>query len=273
MPDGYSIKGLLKGVSLSELLHIKCLNDIFPTDAGEDETFRQWGTPRDVEPDLLFGGGVIGHSLFHVIGPQGIPFEFESYGPTFMAFVHLRRRFPSMSGSVGSVSDCKNYMNFMSFDESSVRVYEFIDVKNRTNDAYNDLLTRFPELNFYVQADVFWLKDEVESLQRFRDEITEEKGNKKHLNLDEHIEVLSKTFALEDVTSQDQLMGLSSGSPTWSANSSTYGEGCRRICRDCGKECSCWTYDSEHQVICDDCQAKHPEFSSQVTSQDSQESS
>jgi hypothetical protein len=38
-----------------------------------------------------------------------------------------------------------------------------------------------------------------------------------------------------------------------SANSSTYGEGCRRICRMCGEECSCWNYNDEHEVVCEDC--------------------
>lgn len=39
-----------------------------------------------------------------------------------------------------------------------------------------------------------------------------------------------------------------------SANSSTYGEGCRRICRMCGEECSCWNYNDEHEVVCEDCE-------------------
>jgi hypothetical protein len=38
-----------------------------------------------------------------------------------------------------------------------------------------------------------------------------------------------------------------------SANSSTYGAGCRRICRMCGKECSCWNYNDDHEVVCEDC--------------------
>jgi hypothetical protein len=39
-----------------------------------------------------------------------------------------------------------------------------------------------------------------------------------------------------------------------SANSSTYGEGCRRICRMCKEECSCWIYNDDHEVVCEDCQ-------------------
>ena len=38
-----------------------------------------------------------------------------------------------------------------------------------------------------------------------------------------------------------------------SANSSTYGGGCRRICRFCKEECSCWNYNSDHEVVCEDC--------------------
>lgn len=41
-----------------------------------------------------------------------------------------------------------------------------------------------------------------------------------------------------------------------SANSSTYGEGCRRICRKCGEECSCWNYNDDHEVICEDCEGE-----------------
>lgn len=39
-----------------------------------------------------------------------------------------------------------------------------------------------------------------------------------------------------------------------SANSSTYGEGCRRICRMCKEECSCWNYNDDHEVVCEDCE-------------------
>ena len=39
-----------------------------------------------------------------------------------------------------------------------------------------------------------------------------------------------------------------------SANGSTYGEGCRRICRFCEEECSCWNYNNDHEVVCEDCQ-------------------
>jgi hypothetical protein len=39
-----------------------------------------------------------------------------------------------------------------------------------------------------------------------------------------------------------------------SANSSTYGGGCRRICRMCGEECSCWNYNDKHEVVCEDCE-------------------
>ena len=38
-----------------------------------------------------------------------------------------------------------------------------------------------------------------------------------------------------------------------SANSSTYAGGCWRICRFCENECSCWTYNSDHEVVCEDC--------------------
>ena len=38
-----------------------------------------------------------------------------------------------------------------------------------------------------------------------------------------------------------------------SANSSTYGGGCRRICRFCKEECSCWNYNSDHEVVCENC--------------------
>jgi hypothetical protein len=38
-----------------------------------------------------------------------------------------------------------------------------------------------------------------------------------------------------------------------SANSSTYGPGCLRICRMCGEECSCWNYNDDHEVVCEDC--------------------
>jgi hypothetical protein len=38
-----------------------------------------------------------------------------------------------------------------------------------------------------------------------------------------------------------------------SANSSTYGGGCRRICRFCKDECSCWNYNGDHEVVCEEC--------------------
>lgn len=44
-----------------------------------------------------------------------------------------------------------------------------------------------------------------------------------------------------------------------SANSSTYGEGCRRICRVCSKECSCWNYNEDHEVVCEDCEESEEE--------------
>jgi len=41
-----------------------------------------------------------------------------------------------------------------------------------------------------------------------------------------------------------------------SANSSTYGGGCRRICRFCKEECSCWNYNSDHEVVCEECEGE-----------------
>jgi len=38
-----------------------------------------------------------------------------------------------------------------------------------------------------------------------------------------------------------------------SANSSTYGGGCRRICYFCKEQCSCWNYNSYREVVCEGC--------------------